>query len=1675
MRATITSRFYLVSVFSFLSLLFLSSELAAHPLELRDTYPKVEAIVCEGTTNLALGKPAKLSSQLGLGEASLAVDGIIEGDASPYSRSTAMAHSGVGIDPNAWWEVDLEGYSELDSLKIFNRLDCCRSRLRDFYIFSSAIPIPDEATLEELQADVNIEETHFPGVVDSVAVIELDQFGRYVRIVLAREDPLHFLEAEIYGCAAVAPPEPCVVELSDIVVAQPVGCDFPNGRIEVLATGDSLEYSIDQGQTYQLSNVFQGLVENEYQVWVRQINSITCNVRTTVSLQNPEFCPEGCENPRLLSLGKTATLSSQLGGAIPSLGVDGDTVGFTPWNSDTEVANVVHTDPLDFQGWFEVDLDTVYEIKELVVYPRANCCPSHLKDFTLLISEQPFADTTLEVLVADENVFSVDFLGDAPLGIGSHINIPNGTLGQYVRIMSPDSTFIVLSELSVFGCEPEEEGCDLSIDSIQTVDVSDCGLSDGTVSVFPFADTLEYSIDGGFTFQDTNFFSGLEPGSYKITLRRKGVFDCFAFDSLEIGSPSIPIITEVNTGDPTSCSQADGVITIIATGDSLEFSIDGGTTFQEANMFTGLSGGVYSLVVRNSNAISCQASEEVALNSDTEIVVDTLIVTNPSDCDLDDGRVEVLAVGDSLQYSIDGGITYQDSNVFEDLASGSYFLAIRKDSLENCILVTPVTLVNPNKPTLDSLIVSNPTACISDDGAVQIFASGDSLEYSIDGGESFQDTNVFDSLSFGDYLVVVREKAQNACEVSDSLSLVAPNTTAITNVIGIDPSDCGLTDGSITIEASGDSLLYSIDGGLSFDSLNVFSGLDGGIYEIVVQEKNRETCFDSDSISLQAPVGPVLDSVDIFSPTECDSANGAITLFASGDSLEYSIDGGETFQDTNLFEGLPAGGFNVVVREVGSLTCIATDSLRLIPQNAPVIEDIIGSDPTDCGLTDGSITIAAIGDSLQYSIDGGLTFQDSNFFGSLDSGIYQILVSPINSLSCASTGVVELFFPNAPIIDTLIVSQPTDCNVGTGTVIVEAQGDSLEYSIDGGLSFQVSESLSVEGPGTYDVVVREVGTFSCIAVDRVEFDTLVAPTIDSVNVMDPSSCGSSDGLISVFATGDSLEYALGIEGEFSLTTTFSSLPAGEYIVRVREVGAQSCTVSDTVSLTAPLPPQIDSVITINPSDCGLEDGRIQVLASGTDLEVSIDNGSTYLDTNVFTGLPAAIYAIRVRQLGSETCVSTDTVELIAPMPPIIAQLSATNPTDCGVDDGTISINAEGMQLEYSIDSGATYLDTSVFTNLPSGIYYVLARELGTTSCVAQGQVVLTGPEAPEIIQVEVIDPQSCGSKDGSINIVAIGEGLEYSINGGETFQTSSTISDLGEGMYQVVVRNPNFISCVSDTMVSLTDSIWCGQITCVEPGNVALGKTVTSSGVMTNAALGVDGNTAGSVDVGGEADLVYLSPSADTLGGLPYYDINLGSIHNLEEIRVYPRADCCPEQLEDFFIMIGRTSMEGRSLSSLITDTTVNKFQYVGAAPNGEPIIFDLPSGTIGQHIRLTRTANERLIFSEIEAYGCGLGSPQFFFYSAADTSQLVDLDPSSLIQIYPNPFRTNFTIDLGEVDVEFAMIRLINALGQSVFTTDLTAAQSIVQVGNNLSPGMYWVEIQYGTRIEQFKIIKQR
>src|SRR5690606_19786880 len=146
---------------------------------------------------------------------------------------------------------------------------------------------------------------------------------------------------------------------------------------------------------------------------------------------------------------------------------------------------------------------------------------------------------------------------------------------------------------------------------------------------------------------------------------------------------------------------------------------------------------------------------------------------------------------------------------------------------------------------------------------------------------------------------------------------------------------------------------------------------------------------------------------------------GSITIIATGTDLEYSIDAGTNFQTSNVFTGLAAGEYNIVVMD-GSGATVGT-TVTLVAPEIPVIDDISTEAP-DCGLSNGSLSIAATGTDLQYSTDGGGNFQPSPVFADLAAGTYEVVV--VNDAGCTANATVTLEASNAPEIDGVDVTLP---------------------------------------------------------------------------------------------------------------------------------------------------------------------------------------------------------------------------------------------------------------------------------------------------------------------------------------------------------------------------------------------------------------------------------------------------------------------------------------------------------------------------------------------------------------------------------------------------------------------------------------------------------------------------
>tara|TARA_B110000211_G_scaffold230887_1_gene291343 strand:- start:337 stop:4713 length:4377 start_codon:yes stop_codon:yes gene_type:complete len=167
--------------------------------------------------------------------------------------------------------------------------------------------------------------------------------------------------------------------------------------------------------------------------------------------------------------------------------------------------------------------------------------------------------------------------------------------------------------------------------------------------------------------------------------------------------------------------------------------------------------------------------------------------------------------------------------------------------------------------------VSNATSVSANDGAITINTSSgvSPFQYSIDGGQTFFDSNSFDNLTPGDYDIFV-QGATGLCSLQETVSVEACafttvdiSTTSVTSVVS--------TDGSIVINpTSGEGpYLYSIDGGQSFVTTNVFLSLAVGTYNIIVQDAS-EVCSYVESVSVRVEALVIneinFSSSDTFNP-----------------------------------------------------------------------------------------------------------------------------------------------------------------------------------------------------------------------------------------------------------------------------------------------------------------------------------------------------------------------------------------------------------------------------------------------------------------------------------------------------------------------------------------------------------------------------------------------------------------------------------------------------------------------------------------------------------------------------------------------------------------------------------------------------------------------------------------
>ncbi len=706
----------------------------------------------------------------------------------------------------------------------------------------------------------------------------------------------------------------------------------------------------------------------------------------------------------------------------------------------------------------------------------------------------------------------------------------------------------------------------------------------------------------------TNEAVNLTAGSYSVTIEdATGLAESC---TIVLDEPSPITITNVFEVDPM-CGMMDGSLEIEAIPQSggalsdLMFSIDGGSSFQTSNLFENLGAGDYLIIIADINGCFIVDSRQ--------LVDATAVAINLNSGMCEPGgtiAIDIDVSGGTLPYTYlwsNGAITEDISGV----PQGMYSVTVT--DREGCSSEIAYTVDNCcDNSMFCGGTVQSASCNNASDGSITVSPTGGSGNYMYvwDTGET---TPTISGLSAGFYNVTITDDA--ACEATCGFEVINPTPIDITMINTTDPT-CGGNDGVIEIIASPQSngnladLMYSIDGA-NFQAGNTFTGLAAGNYTIVVNDNNG--CFASTARDLNDVGGVTINIVDSF----CESSSTVgMTVMATGGTGPY------TFTWTSN-TGFSASGISISGAPQGIYTATATDvngcmaSIMITQDNCcdpSMFCTSTTTNPACSGDASGSISITPNGGvgpfSYQWSHDATLTTADAN---GLLAGFYNVTVT--DSGGCNAICGVDLVNPASIIIDDVMSTDPM-CGLANGSLVVSATPKTgsgcnmLEYSIDGGMNFQASNSFNDLISGDYLVVVRD-----CDACSAFQSNELL--NIGGISFSFVSTCVNGSLDIDVTPMGGTPPYTfswIGPNGFSSFNEDIIGGENGDYDLTV--IDADGCEeqmiIPEDISCFGG---SIDGVVFTDTNGNGMFDAGESVEVN---IPVSLFNANGVLVSTIFT-------------------------------------------------------------------------------------------------------------------------------------------------------------------------------------------------------------------------------------------------------------------------------------------------------------------------------------------------------------------------------------------------------------------------------------------------------------------------
>lgn len=1220
---------------------------------------------------------------------------------------------------------------------------------------------------------------------------------------------LCYTEAEAIDNGVPIPPgctPSCSIDIDDVITTDPTCDNTMDGEIEIDATGTdltgSLEYSIDNGSTFQSSNVFPNLGEGTYDIIVQDDQDPSCFATATVTLTAPPAPIATPPSPVIICY----SFSPPQGEVLNLDDIIDELTNFDPSLTVNWFFDMAGNNPLDPTD--SGDLFTLVNNGQTTVYASVSdgVCESNIVPVSLDLNTYPAAsDGSLTECRgpsgdADFTLSDADTqftLGDPDLTVSYHDTPGDADTGDNPvtgTVSTPnDQTLYVRIENSA-GCASTAEleliVTDGTMAEDASLDACDDGSGQATFDLTSLESTILNGQSGTVTFYE-NMAATIEilnPGNYTsgpdvVYAVVEDAAGCFSAPSeITLNVISIDPNDVFLSFDPTS---GCGNTAVSMTLNTPAFPA-GDYTFNVS--FGPVSAGPVS--TGDFIGVDGETPFTIGINEDYVFVLNSVTGPGPDFCEIIfspaiEYIIPISNAPDAFPASIIAcpnglGEGTFDLTTLENTINGNtgFPVDFYQDMGLNTLINNPTSYISG--PGTIFAVVDAGGGCVSEPVAISLFVeeAPDPVDFSLDITSSCTATDV--TLTFD---------LPNGDDYSFDLLLTDANGTTVSSYNGI------VNLSMLTFNVS-ETTTFSIDEIQS--SFGCFYTLSPGPSQTITIGATGAT---PDPASLEA----------------CDNGTGTanfdLTLAdntvngGNGETVVWFEDMAASMPIADPTNYTSASGTVYAALDIGG--CLTeTVAVMLTVFDQPEVS-ITLDEPLECaGDMDAAITVNVVGNGpFQFDWNDD-TYDGQQTLTGLAAGFYAVTVTDDND--CEAFADITISAPTPLQLECRANMAGQGSGENSYTFIYSGGTPFYILDLAGPVNITFTENMAGEWdsavlpPGDYTFTLTDDNgcTESCTFTIVENCDLTLA-----LDGTDPSCAGEDSGALNlVINSSQPIILVDWNDDNLDGQTTPTNVGAGTYTVTV--VDDLGCTEMASFTLNDPPAYDLNCAAVNLPSGPGTSDGSLTISVNdgpGDPYTVTYDNGMgtsgtiTESPANTFTqtNLPPGDYQITITN--ADNCTASCSVDLQVPPCTLMLSQNGMPPTCSDSADGTATVVTNDGTAPFTYDwSDDTYDGMNTATGLSAGqtLSVTVTDMLG---CIGTINFLVPTPAAITLDCSNTTNPSNAGATDGQADLAIGGGSAPYTISwtgpingmGNLMMAGNFQLTGLSVGTYTVTVEDNN--------------------------------------------------------------------------------------------------------------------------------------------------------------------------------------------------------------------------------------------------------------------------------------------